>query len=276
MFDLEQAIVEWRRQMLAAGIQTPVPLEELESHLREDIETLRSSGVPELQAFPLAVSRLGTPGSMQTEFNKVKRTSLDFATIGAFTWIAAAILVAWMLSGRLVFRRPSLLLLAAHIFSLTTGYFAAFLTGGFGIYYVCCRRLRALSPARRQSLNRAAFLFSRLSAGLVIAGLLLGMVWSGENRGRYLTGNPQEIGALCAAGWLVALWMVQRFGQASEHVLMLLCVGGSMVVSLAWFGAGTFAHGLGMASYWPLDVLLGIHLIFLGLGLMPAPEAAEA
>ena len=38
MFDLEQSIAEWRRQMLAAGIKTPVPLEELETHLREEIE----------------------------------------------------------------------------------------------------------------------------------------------------------------------------------------------------------------------------------------------
>jgi len=276
MFDLEQSIADWRRQMLAAGIKTPVPLDELESHLREDLETLRSSGVPEPQALQLAVSRLGTPGSMQTEFKKVKRTSLDFVTIGAFMWIGAAILLAWMLSGRLVSGRPSLLLLAAHVFSLTTGYFAAFLTGGFGIYYFCCRRLRALSTARRQSLNRAAFLFNRLSAGLVIAGLLLGMLWSEENRGRYLSGDPREIGALCAAGWLVALWMVQRFGQVSEQVLMLLCVGGSMIVSLAWFGAGTLAHGHGMAGYWPLDVLVGVHLLVLGMGLVQAPETAEA
>ena len=37
MFGLEQAIADWRQQMLAAGIKTPVPLEELEIHLREDI-----------------------------------------------------------------------------------------------------------------------------------------------------------------------------------------------------------------------------------------------
>jgi hypothetical protein len=29
MFKLEQSIMEWRRQMLAAGIKAPVPLEEL-------------------------------------------------------------------------------------------------------------------------------------------------------------------------------------------------------------------------------------------------------
>ena len=38
MFNLEAAIADWRRQMLAAGIKAPVPLEELESHMREDVE----------------------------------------------------------------------------------------------------------------------------------------------------------------------------------------------------------------------------------------------
>ena len=38
MFDLEKSIAEWRKQMLSAGIKTPVPLEELEIHLREEIE----------------------------------------------------------------------------------------------------------------------------------------------------------------------------------------------------------------------------------------------
>jgi len=32
MFNLEQAIADWRQKMLAAGIETPVPLEELELH----------------------------------------------------------------------------------------------------------------------------------------------------------------------------------------------------------------------------------------------------
>jgi hypothetical protein len=41
MFELEQAITGWRRQMLAAGIKTPVPLEELEIHLRDEIERWR-------------------------------------------------------------------------------------------------------------------------------------------------------------------------------------------------------------------------------------------
>jgi hypothetical protein len=33
MFDLERAISDWRRHMLAAGLKAPAPLDELESHL---------------------------------------------------------------------------------------------------------------------------------------------------------------------------------------------------------------------------------------------------
>ena len=38
MFNLDQSITEWRRQMVAGGIQSPRVLDELESHLRDDAE----------------------------------------------------------------------------------------------------------------------------------------------------------------------------------------------------------------------------------------------
>ena len=71
MFDLEQSIVEWRRQMLAAGIKTLVPLEELENHLREEIGRYAQSGSDPLRAFELATGLMGQAGSLKTEFNKV-------------------------------------------------------------------------------------------------------------------------------------------------------------------------------------------------------------
>jgi hypothetical protein len=37
--------------MLAAGIRTPVPLDELENHLREDVEQQMRSGLSAQQAF---------------------------------------------------------------------------------------------------------------------------------------------------------------------------------------------------------------------------------
>ena len=58
--------------MQAAGIKPPMTLNELENHLREDIRAHMSAGEVEEQAFQLAVSRLGTPGPLRTEFTKLK------------------------------------------------------------------------------------------------------------------------------------------------------------------------------------------------------------
>lgn len=70
MFDLEQAIAEWRRKMIAAGIKTPVPLEELENHLREEMETQMRSGLAADRAFALAVERIGDATRLREEFEK--------------------------------------------------------------------------------------------------------------------------------------------------------------------------------------------------------------
>jgi len=45
--NFEENISAWRRQMLDAGIKTPVPLDELEIHLREEIEQRMKSGMEE-------------------------------------------------------------------------------------------------------------------------------------------------------------------------------------------------------------------------------------
>ena len=70
MFNLEQSITDWRRQMLAVGVATPTPLEELESHLREDVAVLQRSGLDEAEAFHTAVQNFGPAQIIQTEFNK--------------------------------------------------------------------------------------------------------------------------------------------------------------------------------------------------------------
>jgi len=68
MFNLEQAIIEWRGQMLAAGIKTPVPLEELEGHLRDDIDQQMRNGISAQAAFDMAVERLGHANVLKREF----------------------------------------------------------------------------------------------------------------------------------------------------------------------------------------------------------------
>ena len=71
MFNLEKEISGWRKQMIAAGIKTPVPLEELEIHLREDIAQQMQSGLSAPQAFGIAVEKIGQAPEIKREFKKV-------------------------------------------------------------------------------------------------------------------------------------------------------------------------------------------------------------
>ena len=57
--------------MLAAGIKSPVLLEELESHLREEIERQMKSGISAQEAFTDAVQQIGKADMMKNEFEKV-------------------------------------------------------------------------------------------------------------------------------------------------------------------------------------------------------------
>lgn len=74
MFNLEKSIADWRRRMLAAGITSPVPLEELECHLREEIERQVKSGMSEPNAFEVSAKQIGRPELLKREFQKSERT----------------------------------------------------------------------------------------------------------------------------------------------------------------------------------------------------------
>lgn len=74
MFDLEQSIVKWRQQMLAAGVKAPVPLEELEIHLYEEIERQVDLGQSEADAFNFAVQKIGPANTVRSEFKIIEET----------------------------------------------------------------------------------------------------------------------------------------------------------------------------------------------------------
>ncbi len=268
MFQLNQAITQWRRQLLAGGINSPEILDELESHLRNEISNLVSSGMTEAEAFQLATSRIGGAAPLRAEFKKLERTSGLPLMIGLGLWLAALAMQARNMSYAL----SVVPLLFAHIIILSAGYCAAFLTGACGMAYVGYRSLHSLSPIRQRSLGHAAIWFGRLAAGMTLTGLVLGMLWSRKNLGRYWSWNLREIGALCVTIWFVSLSLLQRFGGVSQRGGMLMSIGGNIIVALAWFGAIIAANAPAMrvyteGSHWLLITFFGIHLVFLALGL---------
>jgi hypothetical protein len=72
MLELETAISEWRRRMLAAGIESPEQLDELESHLREEIVRRIHLGARVPEALVAAQQELGQPAALKAEFGKTR------------------------------------------------------------------------------------------------------------------------------------------------------------------------------------------------------------
>lgn len=71
MFNLEQAIGEWRQQMTSGGITEPEVLNELESHLREDFTNQIEAGALAEAAFAAAAQRIGPAAALKNEFQKI-------------------------------------------------------------------------------------------------------------------------------------------------------------------------------------------------------------
>jgi hypothetical protein len=71
MLDLEQAISEWRQGLAASRIAATV-IDELESHLREEIMRQIESGSSAADAFEYAMRRIGPAGMLKAEFERAQ------------------------------------------------------------------------------------------------------------------------------------------------------------------------------------------------------------
>lgn len=94
MFDLNKAIGNWRTSFLQRQTCAKSDIDELESHLREEIDNLTASKLSEQEAFLVAIHRLGDPDSLAGEFAKVNtsilwRQRLFWAGAGLLSYIVA-------------------------------------------------------------------------------------------------------------------------------------------------------------------------------------------
>jgi len=96
MFDLDQAISEWRRQMAVGAIDSPEVLDELESHLREDALQQMRAGLSPQQAFNSAVQRLGQHDTIKTEFKKINAGTEVLEKLMGLVVIILVGFIIWM------------------------------------------------------------------------------------------------------------------------------------------------------------------------------------
>jgi hypothetical protein len=76
MFDLEKSIAEWRKQMLGEGIKSAA-VDELESHLRQEIDKQARAGNDAASAFNFAVDQIGRTVPLKEEFAKAGETGWE-------------------------------------------------------------------------------------------------------------------------------------------------------------------------------------------------------
>jgi len=68
MFDLQCAITTWRQKMSSGGIASPDVLNELEAHLREDVERRMTAGADAQAACEGATGVIGSAEVLRGEF----------------------------------------------------------------------------------------------------------------------------------------------------------------------------------------------------------------
>src|SRR5271170_171984 len=117
MFDLEKQIASWREQFSLAMPNQPEAMDELESHLRDEIDQLIRAGRSPEQAWQIATTKLGDAKTMAEEFAKTSASHWLPAqlSLGVLLMCAVALIV-------LLISRGQDLLLASHVFTITAGY----------------------------------------------------------------------------------------------------------------------------------------------------------
>ncbi|MHC4552432.1 MAG: permease prefix domain 1-containing protein [Planctomycetota bacterium] len=96
MFQLDTAITNWRNTLLANQNITDSDVDELESHLRDEVDSLMLSGLSDEEAFMISAHRIGDQQAVGAEFAKVN-PSLAWRR-RAF-WMFFGILISMVVGG---------------------------------------------------------------------------------------------------------------------------------------------------------------------------------
>lgn len=271
MPEMEQRIAQWRRDLAeTTGCNNEV-LDELESHLREEIQQLVRTGHTEEQALALAALRLGQPSALAREFAKVAAPAnwLPVRVVRFVAVVLAILIVGYLLA---CCQLPGVgLLLAAHAGTLTLGYTLSLLVGSLAICYVTTRPFRDLSAGQTQELQRAVFRLTATATVLTLAGLLLGCVWAKDHLGRYWGWHPRETWGAGVLVWDLALLLLLA-ARTWNHRVIPLAILGNIVVAFAWFAdVPHHSYAYGTPPLHNALMVFGLTQLFLfGVGFLPA------
>jgi hypothetical protein len=255
MFDLEQQIRQWRQSLAGAlGGQAEV-VEELEGHLREEVQRLVRSGQSPDRAWEAALSRLGTAHQLAGEFGKLPPSPavwlpgrLALLAMGAVAVLLGCLLLLQFLKDKM---DP---LLAVHVYAITVGYTAMFAAGALAVWSLLARATRGWDAQRAATLRYYSLRLTLFGLGLTALGVVLGGWWARDHLGRYWGWDVKELGGLAVLLWYGVMLGCLRWRPSGWLAAMVVGVAGNVVVSLSWFGAPLVSplHSYGYSGYAPI------------------------
>lgn len=197
MFNLNEEVIKWRNALAQSEAFGGADIDELESHLREEIERLAAAGLSEQEAFLVAGRRLGDTRSLESEFAKVNgglmlRSRLFWMAAGVLAYLLARCLAgASGNAGALIAGLGGLGPYGAGVLGVAAGLL------GFGvalllIYSVCKRNSKVLSFNRLTSDFRGKVVLltsllvsvAVLGAAQVLFSVLIARMMSPDEVGR--------------------------------------------------------------------------------------------
>lgn len=107
-FDLEKAIAAWRKSLRHNRAFLRDDVDELESHLRDHVDTLVDKGLTEKEAFECAIARLGDTRELESEYRKVRwgRTRRMHTALKSVFWDGAILKSYFKIALRNLKRHP--------------------------------------------------------------------------------------------------------------------------------------------------------------------------
>lgn len=274
MPDLEAGIREWKCSLAVAFGGPGEIIEELESHLRDEIDRLTRAGQAPEAALAAARAKLGRPVDLAAEYARAVPAArwlpiplglgLLAVLIGYFAW---AFVVPGLLPG-------GDLLLRLHVGAVVAGYAAGFYAGLLGICYVVCWLVSPIGLGQRRSLGRTLLIANAVAALLLLVGIVLGGVWAHARWGHAWNNDPREIGTSIALLWFAALAVVLWAAPQRQHLWALFSVLAIGVGVWGWFGPWLLApqlhaYGLRTTFLYLVVACTAVPLTVALLGLLP-------
>jgi Cytochrome C assembly protein len=202
MAELEARIEQWRREQAETLGGSAEVLQELEDHLREEVQQRTQAGQSVDQAFTAAVARLGSPQELATEFARVALPSpwLPVRLVLAALFVLAGWLIGILFTSNRLGNELGLLLVT-HITTITLGYAMTILIGVLVACYVLSRPFGGPSPRQIQGLARAVHRLTIAALFMTAVGVVLGGFWAQQRVGRFWGWDIKEIGGALVLSW---------------------------------------------------------------------------